>query len=590
MSRLHRRFLPWGLFALLVVPASSVRAARLQPRDGGSAWWCGTYDLGIEEALARHEWNRRRLNRESGAFSDLQAQTIQVGPRVHQEGHVAVIEDDGTIVAEKNLFDYENKGLQFLLKKKKKYKVKNQAGSVSSALGDKLTITDDDTVKIDLPGFKLKFFGKRYSSVYINSDGNITFNQGESASTARDLQRLLNGPPRIAAFFNDLDPEAASGDGGVYTRIVGKKLIVTWWEVPEFGTSNSNTFQLSLAAKGSIEVQFGSMDAKPGIVGIAPGGGSGLELVDLTEDLPVVRKGMAIAERFSKDETFDESAVASAFFEKFADDYDQLVMFKDFGHLADRDAIAYHLTIKNKVKGIGVQTYNGSRFFGSTGRLGGFVNMGGVSQYSGNIKSVTFAFFGLYSGLDILAHELGHQWLVKATFIASNGIESTNLLGRGNAHWSFHFDSDLSFLEGNDIVDNGDGSFTTRAPRASYNSLDLYLMGLIAAKNVPDMFYVADPSNAGMAETDPAAANVTFRGTRVDVTMAQILAAMGKRKPAVTDAPKDFKVAFILLAKKGTKAKPASINTVEKFASQIPGLFANSTRGKASIDTTLATK
>ena len=586
--QVKKRLLTWGLLALLLLPVSSLWAASLQHQGGGSAWWCGTYDLGIEEALARREWNRRRLNRESVAPSDLRAQAVQAGPRVRQEGNVAVIEDDGTIVANKNLFDYEDKGVQFLRKKKTTYRVKNQPGSVNANLGDKLTITDDDSVKIDLPGFKVKFFGKKYSSLYVNSDGNITFGEAEHASTARDMQRMLNGPPRIAAFFNDLNPEVATGDGGIYARIAGNKLIVTWWEVPEFDTQNSNSFQLILTAKGKIEVQFGSMDAKPGIVGIAPGGGSGLELVDLTEDLPIKRKKVAIAERFTESETLDETAVATVFYDWFADDYDQLVMFKDFGRLASQDAFAYHLTIQNKVKGIGYQTYDGSNFFGSKGRLGGFVNMGGVSQYSGNIKSV--AFFRLYSGLDILAHELGHQWLVRATFIASNGTESVNLLGRGDAHWSFHFDSDLSFLEGNEIVDNGDGTFSTKAPRASYNPLDLYLMGLIAAKNVPDMFYVSDPSNSDLAETSPAQPNLTFRGTRVDVTMDQILAAMGKRKPAVADAPKDFKVAFILLAKKGTKAKGASINTVEKFASQIPELFTDSTRGKATIDMTLVAK
>lgn len=585
--QLQPRVAGWAI-AVLALCAPPLWAAKVQDRSDDSAFWCGTHDWGIEEALARREWNLRRLNRDHAPSSQLRAQAIRTGPRVRQEGNVAVIEDDGTIVADENLFDYQSQSLSFLRKRKIGFKVKTLSGSLDANLGDKLTIDDDDTVRVDLAGFKFPFFAKRYSSVYINSDGNITLGEGESASSARDIQRLLNGPPRIAAFFNDLDPARATGDGGIYVRVAGKKLIVTWWQVPEFDTQNRNTFQLILFAKGTIEVRFDAMDAGSGIVGVAPGGGSGLELIDLSRDLPITRKRVAIAERFSEDETLDESAVAGFFYENFADDYDQLVMFTDFGQRASEDAFAYHLTVKNEVKGIGSARYDGSRFFGSRGRLGGFVNMGGMSQYSSNLQSISF--LRVYSGLDILAHELGHQWLVHATFVDADGQLSEDLLGRGNAHWNFYFDSDLSFLEGNDIVDNGDGTFTTQAPRASFNPLDLYLMGLIAATKVPDMFYVANPDEPDLATSLPASPGMTFIGNRVDVTMEQILASLGKRKPSVGEAPTQFNVAFILLAKKGSRAKNSSIDRVNQFASRIPQLFASSTGGRATLHTTLAAR
>lgn len=582
MSKSRHSIGSYGLLALLLLPTGAV-GAELGDRHPASAWWCGTYDLGIEEALARHEWNRRRLRRGFAAQSTADQPPAMQGPAVRRVGGVAVIEDDGTLVASRNLFDFEERGVRFLRKRRNGFRVKTLGGAVNPDLGDKLPLGDDDAVRVDFPGFRVRFHGRRYASVYVNSDGNLTFGEPDRASTSRDVPRLLNGPPRIAPFFADLNPATAQGDGGVYVRFSGSTMTVTWWRVPEYGEFNNNTFQVTLVANGRIDMRFGRVDAQEGIVGVGPGGGGGLELIDLTQDLPIKRFGVAIAERFKASETVDEASVANVFFQHFADDYDQLVLFTDFGGLVD-GAIAYHLTIRNQVRGIGAAVYDGSRFFGSRGRLEGFVNMGGMSKYRANIRRIDF--LGVYSALDILAHEIGHQWLVSATFIDANGQVSDDLLGRGNAHWSFYFDSDASFLEGNEILDNGDGTFTTLSQRASYNLLDLYLMGLVPAREVPDKFYVALASGP---EPDVAAPEfgVTFTGQRVDVTMDQILASLGTRRPSVENSPKNFNIGFILLAKDGQRASQTSIDKVNQFAEEIEGLFRRSTGRRARIDSAL---
>jgi hypothetical protein len=577
-----------AVLALLFLSVLPVRAASDSLGGRGANGWCGTHEWGIEEALARHDWNRRRLAREPAARASSQSLRPQSGPSIRPAGNVAVIEDDGTIIADKNVLDFEDQGVRFRRKGTAGFKVKRLGGSVSSTLGEKLGLGDDDSTEVDLPGFKIRFYGQSYDSVFVNSDGNLTFGEPEHASTSRDIQRLLNGPPRVAPFFADLDPSVARDDGGVYIRYAGNKLIVTWWKVPEFGQSTGNTFQLTVAAKGTVDVRFEAMAAKEGIVGVAPGGGGGLALIDLSRDPPLRRNGVAIAERFTDGETLDEASVAQVFFQRFADDYDQLVMFTDFGYLAAEGAIAYHLTVKNGVKGIGKAVYDGSRFFGSRGRLGGFVNMGGQAKYASNVGKVTF--FDAYSGLDVVGHELGHQWLVGVTFVDSAGQVSADLLGRGNSHWNFYFDSDLSFLEGNEIRDNGDGTFTTLARRASYNSLDLYLMGLVPAEEVPDKFYVDFASGGPDANESPVEAGLTFIGSRVDVSMDRILASLGPRKPSVQSSPKEFKVGFILLAKRGQKASGSSIQKVQTFAAEIEGLFRESTQRLATVDTTLITR
>ena len=44
------------------------------------------------------------------------------------------------------------------------------------------------------------------SGIFVNSDGNVTFNEGDTAISARDIGRFLDGPPRLAPFFADLNP------------------------------------------------------------------------------------------------------------------------------------------------------------------------------------------------------------------------------------------------------------------------------------------------------------------------------------------------------------------------------------------------
>lgn len=581
------KFLPKTLllFAVLSTTVSPAQAAdpRSQVRRGAS--WCGTWDWGIEVALAKHELNRRRLWRGFNIQSANSESFDTAALQIDQNGDVAVIRDDGSLIVERNLFDYQNRGVKFLRRGRRGYKFRNLGGTVNADLGDKLNLGDDDAVAINLPGFEIFYFGKRYTSLFVNSDGNLTFGQPDTASTPRDIQRLLNGPPRVSPFFADLDPSAATGEGGVYLRFAGAKLIVTWWRVPEFGTVNRNTFQLTMNPRGNVEVRFGDMVARKGIVGVATGGGGGLELIDLSEELPIKRKGVAMVERFTLEESLDEASVAAAFFERFVDDYDQLVMFTDFGVRAEDNAIAYHLTVKNRVRGIGKSTYDGSRFFGSSGRLQGFVNMGGEIQYSSNVNRPKF--WDTYSSVDILAHEIGHQWLVGATFVDSQGRTSSDLLGRGNAHWDFYFDSDLSFMEGNEIRDDGNGLFTTLSKRATYNPFDRYLMGFIRADEVPDKFYVG--SNPGGSDFDdqPVQPGETFSGDRVDVSIDQIVDSLGERNPSFEESQKNFRIGLIVLVKQGQQPSQSTIDMVNNFATEIVKLFSKETGRVGSLDTTL---
>ena len=230
-------------------------------------------------------------------------------------------------------------------------------------------------------GFRFRFYGKTYTRMFVGSDGHLTFNAPDSTSTARDLDRLISGPPHIAPLFADLDPSAASGNGGVYVLAGKTKIVVTWLDVPEFGTTNHNTVQAVLYPDGRITFAFGRIDAREAVVGVAPGGNGPVQLVDYTASLPTGVIKVAVAERFVANRSFDHFAVARAFFREFANDYDHLIVFLDFSQSLGRGAFAFEVSVRNEVRGIGEDVFDFSSQLGSKGRLRSFVQMGTLSRY-----------------------------------------------------------------------------------------------------------------------------------------------------------------------------------------------------------------
>ncbi len=571
----------------IVAGMASPAAAAPPPAPGtDGAGWCGTQPNGLAITLAKDRLRKRQLDRGFVAATAAGLVPAAASPAVRNEDNLAVIVDDGSIISTENLFDMANRGLRF--KRIKKIDgVKAQklgAGAYRAALGEKLELGDDDAVELDYPanaGFP--FYGVRYESVWVHSDGNLSFEEPDAASTARDLGRFLGGPPRIAPLFNDMNPETAVGRGGVYARVLGKKLQITWFEVPEFGTTNMNTFQVTLFPRGKITFVWKRVDADTGVVGVSPGGLAGLELADLSKEPPLPATAFAVAEDFSDSEQISEASIAQTVLRHFEDQYTHIVTFLDFPFaLLGGGAIAFEVTVKNPTRGIGQSVYDSSGAFGSSGALESFVQMGSLQQYHANPDRKKF---GTLSSMDIVAHETGHRWLATARFRDASGSVSQDLLGRQRAHWSFHKDSDASVMEGNEFSDNGDGTFTTLVRDASYSPLDLYLMGMIGEEEVPEFFYV-DNASGPPADSAPDF-GVTIRGKRVDVGIDAVVSAIGKRRPSVEEAPKDFRMAFVLLARKGEEPSQESIDKANMYRREWEKAFRSLTRKIGSVDTTL---
>jgi hypothetical protein len=573
-----KKLVPSILVLALALPTLGVAKTT---NEDSAASWCGTTASRPAISYARHQFNLRRHRALHPQATVVGQPGMPQGLKIRKEKNIAVIEDDGTILPPPNLFDLEQNGVQFK-RGGPATRIERFPGAVSTDRGGRIEIGDDDSQEISLP-FPFTFYGTTYNRVFLNSDGNLTFDRAESASSARSLSRFLDGPPRIAVDFLDLDPSAAGDEGGVYLLRQNGLVRVTWLDVPEFGLTNASTFQVTLYPNGRITMAYENVAASVGIVGVSPGGPGLVDLLDLTQSLPTRATDNAIAEEFRVDSGIDDMAAAAAVLSAVRDEYDIIVLFADFP-VDLGNALAYHSPVKNTIQGIApFGSYDLSRQYGSNGRLEGFIQMGSLDKYPAGPNN-DMSFFDDRPGISILAHEVGHRWLAFARFRTDQGQLSTDLLGRQTAHWSFLMDSDGSIMEGNDIRDNGDGTFTTGATYQGFSALDLYLMGFRRASEVPPFFYV---TGSILDPEDNPASGVIITGQRRNVSLNRVISAMGPRVPDFDGAQKRIQVAFALLGRQGEPPSPESIRKVNQYRNRLSTYFRQQTDDRGRIATWL---
>jgi hypothetical protein len=496
-------------------------------------------------------------------------------------GDIAVIQDDGSLIQPANVFDLVGQGLRFVHNAGGGYDVSHIDATFRPNLGARITLGDDDTFSASIP-FSFPYYGQGYTGAFVNSDGNITFGRADTAQDERGIARLLSGPARVGPFFADLDPSAG---GGVFVASGTDALTVTWCSVRGFDSTKAVTTQTSLLPDGSVEVKFGSVSLDDGIVALSPGATTGFAPVDLHASGPTAGGAAALGERFAAAAELDLVATARTFYQGHSDSYDQLVFWTDTG-VVTSDTFAFETTIANAIQGIGTDTFDGSADLGSGGQLSSLVLMDNLAKYPADPTSRVPG-VGENTTLALLGHESGHRWLATLLFKDAAGASSDLLLGRQRAHWSFFFDSDASFMEGNDIEDLGGGSFRTTAAVLRYSMLDLYAMGLVDASEVPPFFFVEGATGASQDRESAPQTGVSFTGRRHDLTTADIVAALGSRNPSARQATRLHRQAFVYVVGRGRTADSAAVAKLERFRSAWEPFFATATGGRMILDARL---
>ncbi len=568
----------------------------------------------VREALVWNRANEARLAKSGVRFASRTAVT--------DTNDVAIVNGDARVLVGQNLFDLEGRTVTFT-PQGAGYVVTASTGTLDANLGAKIDLSaapavnpnpiaergDDGYFPQDL-GFTFPLYGANYTTAAIGSNGNVTFKPAGMSDAVFDsaasepqqsLNGLMSGPPRLAAYWTDLDasPSQISGDAGIWVRRDADRVVVTYNNIPDFGDIGVHRFQITLFRDGRFTYFYQRVQLTTGAITAATPGTTTAtpQLVDFAAPPSAPQSG-PLAETFSTVARLDDVAAIRAFFDSAPnrDQYDFLYLITDFDVDLD-DAFAYYAPIRNRITGIGHPIGDsdpGGRQFGGS-RFEGYLNLSNLLD--GYPNSPTARFLGANNALSIFGQEQGHRWLA---FISEPGGNRRAILGRDDAHWSFFYNAEStlshpaaprsSSMEGNVWRDNGDGSFQSIGLIDGFSRLDQYLMGLRPASDVADSFVIEDPVTGFPPRTRSSGPtpNVTARGTRRTIRTEDLVSANGTRNPAAVDAPKNFRAAWLVIVRDGMQPSAGFMDKVERFRLAWESYFAQSTDFLATINTGLS--
>lgn len=134
--------------------------------------------------------------------------------------------------------------------------------------GTSVSLTDDSFATVTLASTtRVRIHGSSNNVFYIGSNGYITLGSGDSSFDS-SLDTHFNRP-RISALFDDLLPTTSQ----VTWKQMSNRVAVTFANVHEFGTSNTNNFQIEMFFDGTIRLTYLRVDAQAGLAGLSRGTG-----------------------------------------------------------------------------------------------------------------------------------------------------------------------------------------------------------------------------------------------------------------------------------------------------------------------------
>ncbi len=135
--------------------------------------------------------------------------------------------------------------------------------------GTIVSLTDDGYAPVTLTnGASVSLYGRSTNVFYISANGYLTFDGLDNAidgTLEEHFDRL-----RISALFYDLNP---AQQGVVSWKQLADRVAVTYFEVREFDTRNTNNFQIELFYDGTIRLTYLKIDGRRGGVGLSRGTG-----------------------------------------------------------------------------------------------------------------------------------------------------------------------------------------------------------------------------------------------------------------------------------------------------------------------------
>ena len=193
-----------------------------------------------------------------------------------------------------------------------------------------------------------------------------------------------------------------------------------------------------------------------------------------------------------------------------------------------------------------------------------------------------------------IAHELVHRWASHLRFRNPRSGRIEDLFDEWcECHWSRYLHQpvvhpvwpgwsaapypEVSVMGASVWEDNADGTFTRSGGvwPSGLSALDLYVMGMIPAEEVPDTFLLTDVQETSESET--------VRATKVPVRIEDIVAVMGPRVPAADAAQKEFTLAIYLLHEDGRPPRPELLDRAQSISAAVSEYFRRATGGRMRV-------
>jgi hypothetical protein len=187
-----------------------------------------------------------------------------------------------------------------------------------------------------------------------------------------------------------------------------------------------------------------------------------------------------------------------------------------------------------------------------------------------------------------IGHELGHRWAADARAIV-NGDTIT----LGPVHWATGLQIPAAFPYSNPVEadamggstwkDNGDGTYTQLdrdyySPAKGYSWLGLYLMGLARPDEVPPFFILRNLKRTGKQDAN---GHPIYTGDRTDITIQNVIAAMGPREPDVAHSQKKFNTAIVVMTMPGKQPTKELITAANNISEHWIKYWAKTTDGRS---------
>ena len=135
--------------------------------------------------------------------------------------------------------------------------------------------------------------------------------------------------------------------------------------------------------------------------------------------------------------------------------------------------------------------------------------------------------------------------------------------------------------------DNFDGTYTQLddnyyVPATGWSYLDLYLMGLISAAEVPDFFILRKLAAAGKDGNG----HPIFKADRTRVRIQDVIAIEGPRLPDVDHSQRKFNTGMVVMVEHGAKPSKMLIERTNAIRESWIHYWSTTTGGRASMAVT----